>query len=368
MYVGTPSQPDETLANIKIQASGHSGSFITEALLKTGKHSITAVTRADSESTFPDGVMVKRVDYAKPATLVEALRGQDALVITLSGHTPKETEAQLIKAAGEAGVSWILPNEWSPDTAHEALVRDVFVFKPKGAKPCIKRYEKTTFTKYHLLLQTPHERVLWNSGRAPSSPCQPGFGTNGAWLYQQPTGSILQIVPPHSLTTVKPKYARLHGHKYVQRIAASPFVLPAYHIKVGRAVAALLSLPIRAEDGNSKACLDNLRNQVVYINSFNVSQKDMFKSALRVTGTQENGWTINKEPSKDRYASGLKEMGEGKRIGFAKMMYTRVFYPDGCGDFESSKGTLNSLLGLPKEDMDAATKIAIERSKGPAWV
>jgi hypothetical protein len=45
------------------------------------------------------------------------------------------------------------------------------------------------------------------------------------------------------------------------------------------------------------------------------------------------------------------------------MMYTRVFYPDGCGDFEHNKGTLNSLLDLPKEDIDEAIKAAIERSK-----
>jgi hypothetical protein len=105
---------------------------MTEALLKTEKHTITAITRIDSQAQLPDGVIVKRVDYNKPETLVEALRGQDALVITLSGHTPKDSQIKLISAAGEAGVSWILPNEWSPDTANEALVRDVFVFQSKG--------------------------------------------------------------------------------------------------------------------------------------------------------------------------------------------------------------------------------------------
>lgn len=89
----------------------------------------------------------------------------------------------------------------------------------------------------------------------------------------------------------------------------------------------------------------------------------MLESALRVTGTKENDWTITKEPAQERYSSGIKEMQEGKRIGFAKMMITRVFYPDGCGDFEHNKGTLNSLLDLPKEDIDEATKAAIERSK-----
>lgn len=87
----------------------------------------------------------------------------------------------------------------------------------------------------------------------------------------------------------------------------------------------------------------------------------MLESALRVTGTKEEDWTITKEPSQERYSSGIKEIQEGKRVGFAKMMYTRVFYPDGCGDFEH-KGTLNNLLGLPQESIDEATKVAIERS------
>jgi hypothetical protein len=39
---------------------------------------------------------------------------------------------KLITAAGEAGVPWILPNEWSPDTGNEGLVQEVSVFGPKG--------------------------------------------------------------------------------------------------------------------------------------------------------------------------------------------------------------------------------------------
>jgi hypothetical protein len=47
--------------------------------------------------------------------------------------------------------------------------------------------------------------------------------------------------------------------------------------------------------------------------------------------------------------------------------YTRVFYPDGAGNFEDSKGTQNVLLGLPEEDIDEATKIAIQRAKTNPW-
>ncbi len=41
-------------------------------------------------------------------------------------------------------------------------------------------------------------------------------------------------------------------------------------------------------------------------------------------------------------------------------MYARVFYPNGDGDFESSRGLANEVLGLPKEELDEATKGAVE--------
>lgn len=124
---------------------------MTEALLTTGKHTITAITRTDSQNKLPEGVISKKVYYDKPETLVEALRDQDALVITLGGHTPKETQIQLINAAGEAGVAWILPNEWSPDTANEAMVQDVFIFQPKGEPAFIVYTPYEALADYRLI-------------------------------------------------------------------------------------------------------------------------------------------------------------------------------------------------------------------------
>ena len=81
---------------------------MSEALLKTGEHTVTAITRADSSSTFPEDVISKRVDYSKPETLVKALQCQDALVITISGYAPiQETEEKLVRAASDAGVPWM---------------------------------------------------------------------------------------------------------------------------------------------------------------------------------------------------------------------------------------------------------------------
>ncbi|ETS83124.1 hypothetical protein PFICI_05000 [Pestalotiopsis fici W106-1] len=310
-----------------VGASGHSGSFMTNALLETGRHQVTALTRVDSESKFPDGVVIKKIDYSRPETLVDALRGQDALVITLSGHTPKGTELQLVNAAGEAGVPWILPNEWSPDTANEALVKDVFVFEFKVAtRKAITELGKSSFISV--------STGFWYEW---SLAIKPAYGFD----FDSRTVTFFDDGETKICTTTWPH--------------------------LGRAVAALLSLPIQAEGGDDKACLDALRNQVVYVNSFNVSQRDMLESALRVTGTRESDWTITRVSAEQRYADGVREIKEGVRVGFAKMMYTRVFFADGCGDFET-KGTINGVLGLPKEDMDTATRAAIERSKGPVWV
>ncbi len=138
--------------------------------------------------------------------------------------------------------------------------------------------------------------------------------------------------------------------------------------QVGRAVAALLSLPITTFFPAGEACISNFANKPVYINSFTVSQRNMLASAQRVTDTGEGDWTISNEPSHERYATGLKEIEEGKRLGWAKIMYTRLFYPDGCGDFEHNKSTINALLKLPKEDIDKATKEAIDRSRKPNYL
>ena len=133
--------------------------------------------------------------------------------------------------------------------------------------------------------------------------------------------------------------------------------------QVGRAVAALLSLPVKAEGEDKEKCLENFRNKHVYVSSFTVSQKEMLDSVLRVTGDKISDWKITKEPAKGWYAAGIAAMKAGDRMGFVRMMYTRVYYDDGSGDYEKARGLVNGVLGLPKEDIDEATRAAIQCSK-----
>ena len=130
-------------------------------------------------------------------------------------------------------------------------------------------------------------------------------------------------------------------------------------LKIGRAVAALLDLPVKSSDD---PCLDNIRNQMIYIKSFTVGQKDMLASALRVTATKEDDWTITKESSHQRFQQGMEAVAKGDYSGYLKIP-TRLFFPDGSGNFEHNKGTMNEVLGLPQEDIDEATRFAFERQR-----
>jgi len=110
-------------------------------------------------------------------------------------------------------------------------------------------------------------------------------------------------------------------------------------------------------------CLGQFREEFVYISSFLVSQKDMFDSVMRVTGTKHEDWKISYEPSKERYERGVADLQKGDRLGFVRLLYSRVFYPDGSGDYETSKDLDNDILGLPVEDLDEYTRIAVKRTE-----
>ncbi len=53
-------------------------------------------------------------------------------------------------------------------------------------------------------------------------------------------------------------------------------------------------------------------------------------------------------------------MKKGDLWARGRALYARIFYPNGGGDYESAKGLDNAALGLSKEDLDEATKMAVD--------
>jgi len=122
-----PAGFSNKIKNIAIVgATGSVGGHITGHLLKTGQHVVTALTRADSKSKMPDGVKVAKVNYEDEDTLVDALQGQDALIVTMN-NTNLGAIATLIEAAAKTNVEWIMPNEYSPDVLTNPQVGKVSI-------------------------------------------------------------------------------------------------------------------------------------------------------------------------------------------------------------------------------------------------
>ncbi|KAK8066518.1 CipA protein [Apiospora hydei] len=283
-----------------VGATGTVGSYIVDELLKAGKHQVTAITRHDSTAVSPDGVQVAKVDYADHNSLVAAMRGQDVLVITMSVQAPKEAQLKLIDAAADAGVPWVLPSEWGLDQTNLPLVDEAFMGPPSRA------------VRKHI-----EER-----------------GVSG-WI-----GVVC-------------------GFWYDFSLGGSP----SRYSRAGRCAAAGLADGggSEGESGGKKGSLADFRNSFVYISSFCVSQRDMLESALRVTGTKLEDWKVSHEGSAERYAKGLQMMKEGNRVGFVQAMYTRTFFPNDDGVYKESRGLDNELLGLPVEDLDEFTRLAVTR-------
>jgi len=288
--------------------------------LKTGKHTITALTRVGSKSKLPEGVNAAQIDYDDESTLVTALKGHQVLIITLSVTVPDDYELRLVQAAAKAGIQYVMPNHWGIDVENEELVKDSLW--PRGA-PILPQIEATGV-------------LSWISLNC------------GFWYeYSLISGSNLFgfDLKEKKLTMYDDGKTKINVSTWDQ---------------CGRAVAALLSLKELPEDENDKSpTVNTWRNKSVYISDFLVSQTDMFESWKRVTGDKDEDWSIEYEPSDVRYKEGVERLqATGDRSAFGQVLYVRDFFPNGGGDFESTRGLDNSILGLPKEDLDERTKVA----------
>ncbi|KAL8703741.1 MAG: hypothetical protein Q9201_003087 [Fulgogasparrea decipioides] len=304
-----------------VGAAGVSGKYIVEELLRIGKQKVTAITRQGGTAQMPAGVEVKKVNYDDRSSLTEALRGQDALIITMGARAPPEQQTKLIEAAAAAGVAWVIPNEFGNDNANETLRKDVLINDVK--------------TKYRDLIE-----MLGKSS---------WIGIACGFWYEFSLGGG----PDRYGFDIKNRSVTFFDEG-TQPLTTSTWA------QNGRGVANLLNLKILRDDENDKSpCLSDFKNRFAYIGSFVVSQQDMLDSVLRVTGTEPKDWKISHEPSKERYQKGLEDFQKGNWLGMYRALYTRMFFPDGSGNHAATRGLDNDKLGLPKENLDEFTGIAV---------
>jgi hypothetical protein len=304
-----------------VGSSGHCGGAITSAILSGKKPKLTAITRPDSKSALPSGLHdIKKVDYSSLSDLTTALQGQDVLLCCLSLDADPTMLYTLIDAAIAAGVRFIMPNEWGGDISNEAVSRDTFLLdRFKAVRDHVEKNGK---------------------GKTSWIGCACGF-----WYEFSLAGTDAR----YGFDFAKKKVTFYNDGRL--KINTSTWS------QIGRAVAQLLSLPMdRDETTGTGAVISDWANRAIKIKSFSIDQQQMFESVLRVTGDKLEAWTIGHEDVVARYDRGRQLMQEDQRmLGFCTCLYSRNFYPDALGTkFD------NELLGLPEEDLDAATKMAVE--------
>lgn len=304
-----------------VGAGGQIGKFVTASLLEKGHFKITAISREGSNKPPAKGVQVAPVDYDKPETIVAALKGQEALIITMSLSAPPDQQAKVIEAAAKAEVPWVIPNEFGGDTRNVQFGNEVLVGPPKvKARALIDSLGKSSWIG------------ITSSFWYEYSLCGPGlFGIDIA------------------------KREVLFFDDGKQRINTSTFS------QIGRAVAQVLSLPILPEDeDDKKLTLSAYRNDFARFCSFTLSQHEMFDAVKRVTGTSNADWKIDSSPAKTQYEMYKSKLPEGDRRNSAGMLYTRYFYP---GETQGLYVTDNAKLGLPQEDLNEVTKEVVKMAE-----
>lgn len=248
-----------------------------------------------------------------------ALEGQDFLAITLSPSADPGAELKLIDAAARAGVPHVMPNAYGPDPLNEAMMTEILIGKPFfAARAEVERLGASSWIALGCGFW-----YEWSLCGKNGRDCF-GCGVEGRTMTFFDDGG--------------------------EKIATTTWD------QCGRALAGLLSLKAYPEDENDAApAVDNWANKVVFVSSFRVSQKDMFESVKRVTGTTDADWKIEHVSSEKRFKEGVERMRSGDLAGFPIQMYTRIFFPTGEGD-HTKLGLANEVLGLPVEDIDESTK------------
>ena len=290
--------------------------------MEIGKHTVTALSRKDSSNKLPNGVHVAFVDYSDKSTIVEALKGQDFFIITVSPTAPRDTHSKLVQAAAEAGVPYIMPNSYGGDIEQVQLGVDTML--GPAAKATRDEIEKLGMQWIAVCCG------FWYDYSLAGGEARFGFDFDKHTLTMYDDGQT-----KNSVSTLA---------------------------QVSRAVAKVLSLPLFPQDEHDKSLtISSSLNKAVYLKSFVVNQNEMFDSVKRVTGTTDADWTVTHEDTKQRYEEGMALVKKSNMSGFGKLLYSRAFYP---GDPSNCAAKAqNELLSLPEENLDDATKDGIELVK-----
>ncbi|KAK4508191.1 hypothetical protein PRZ48_001929 [Zasmidium cellare] len=276
-------------------ASGLLGTPMLHALLNAG-FDVTVLTRHSSTATFPSTVSnVVRVDYENLNELRQALKGQDALISTLTTFSIS-TQEKLIDAAIAAGVKRFLPSEFGSDCSIKE-VREMPMYKDKS--------EIDTYLR---------------------SRCEEQ-GVEMTWTAVYCSCFLDWGIDNNFYLNLKDKTCTLYdGGDFPTATSPTDWV--------GEAVVGVLKHA------------DETRNREVKVSGIDISQRELLSIAQEVTGKE--GWSATESTSQAAY-EGAMEVFEKNRSnvwGWVMGMLVKGVFGEGCTrDFVGGKND-NGVLGL----------------------
>ena len=289
-----------------VGASGKLGKPTLQALLSNGVHKITAIQRAESTSEFAPEVIVKKGSFTDESFLVEALKGQDVLVVIVPIPN-MDLGGLFIHAAAKAGVPYILPTEFGVDAP--AVENEHSMMAPKVARR--RLIEELGVSNWIAVIVN-----FWLDANV----------QNGLWGID-----------------VKGRKAEIFK-------GADARISTTTVSRSGEGIAVLLSLP--------ETELARYKNQSYYYSSFELSQRDIFEAVKRATGSEDVDWTITEKDAAQVVLDTEPKIRDGD--GYAEWYRLFVMFFQGIpGSNYEDKVVDLQRFGLPKENLDEVVKRAI---------
>jgi hypothetical protein len=284
-----------------IGGSGLLGSKVVDSLINTG-FEVTVITRNESSATFPDNVIVKRVDITSVESIKDAITGQDAVVSTATTMASGGQKV-IIDAVIAARVPRFIPSEFGVPSRQN---RDKKIGKLLGAK--------VQNTDYLIELSKQHDWFSWT-----------GL-SNGLFLDSGLTN-------PYSFIDIRNRKFRMVDS------GNEPYSTTSLAF-VGKAVAAILKKP------------EETANRYLNIAGVTTTQSEVLKIVEQVTGDK---FDVSHVSSAEIERIGDEKIANGDFSAFGNYL-EQFLFADGTGN--ALKGDENAirLLGLEEESLEQVVK------------
>jgi len=290
-----------------IGANGTLGPVVLSALLSAPSLTVTVLTRSSSSSTYPPPIRTVLVpDSLSVPDLTTALRGQDALVITIIG-TLVEEQIKLVDAAYAAGIKRVIPADFgSCDSADEYTLNLLPVMAGKAR------------VRAHLehLAQENGSVLSWTS-----------IITGHFFDHGLEDRLLLFDLPQR-------KVRLLDGGE--KRWSASTLE------RVGETVVRVLEME------------EETRNKILYVQSFCVSQNEVLGVLEKVMGEKWSVEHVNAGELIERNREGVVK-GDWDSVIEVVSVHGLV-----ASNWEDKKGFANGLLGLKEENLEDTVRKVVQ--------